>query len=197
MVPRNCTYEVVTHGGISSKLLPSDPSSAISPSAMAAQTSQGMATKSSSALHEQTSPNSSKQQQKKSVQFNTRVRIRKTLHINNYSDDEIEEAWFSDEEFKNIRKDALFVAELIREGHEISDQHCTRGIEMYTGSREARKRQQRKTAIRWALLNEISLQSEEGNIDYDYIAKLYAKASSSCVAKAHALALEDKVNALP
>lgn len=138
----------------------------------------------------------------KRVDFNGRVKIRKTLHVSDYSDEEMLACWFSHEESKRFRQDALFIAQLAKDGHissspenEDSPVHCLRGLEMYTGSNEAKRRQQRKAAVRWALLKEMDLQHEEGGCDANYIAELYNKASASCVAIARALALQDELSA--
>lgn len=146
---------------------------------------------------------------KKTVSFNERVRIRKTIHINEYSDEEVTSVWYTPRESTEMRQEALFVAQLAKDGllpasgaaspHSDSSEdarYCLRGIEMYTGSEQATQRQQRKEAIRWALLKEMEFQYDEGAYDPAYIAELYSKASRSCAASARARGLEDEINAL-
>jgi hypothetical protein len=41
----------------------------------------------------------------KSVTFSSTVRVRRTLHRNNFSEDEIEAYWFSGKEFKRMRRE--------------------------------------------------------------------------------------------
>jgi hypothetical protein len=54
--------------------------------------------------------------QQKSVIFNQTVSVRTTLHIHNYSDDEVQACWYNRAEFKAIRKDVKFTVSLLKDG---------------------------------------------------------------------------------
>jgi hypothetical protein len=72
---------------------------------------------------------------KRTVAFAPTVTGRPTIHVNDYSDDEIQTCWFNDDEFKAIKKDVRFAAKLLTNDGllEKCDEHnFQRGIEMHT-----------------------------------------------------------------
>ena len=136
--------------------------------------------------------------QQKSVTFNQTVSVRKTLHINNYSNDEVFACWYNDDEFKAIRKGVKFAVSLLKDGllEEDTEYHCQRGLELHT-RKGANRRLQNKRAARGAVLIEQELQWEAGVYDPEYIAMKCMEYSSSLQATAHEIGLKDQLDAMP
>jgi hypothetical protein len=135
--------------------------------------------------------------QQQGVTFKQTVSVRKALHINDFSDSEIQAFWYDDDEFKAMRKDVKAALSMLNDGmlEEDNEYHCQRGLEPHTKKGLARRRQN-KRAVREAVLTEQELQWEEDDVyDPEYIATVSMDVSSSSQATAHALGLKDQLDA--
>jgi hypothetical protein len=134
---------------------------------------------------------------KRTVAFAPTVTGNTTLHVNDYSNDEIQSCWFNDVEYKAIKKDIRFAAKLLTDNNGLlgkDDEHdCQRGLEMHT-RKGAHRRLQNKLVARQAVLDEQNLQWEEGVYDPEYLAMVYQVVSSSCQATARDIALKDQLD---
>jgi hypothetical protein len=130
--------------------------------------------------------------QQKSVTFSQSVSVRKTLHINNYADDEVQACWYDDDECKAIRTDIKFAVSLLNDGllEEDNEYNCQRGLELHT-RKGADRRLQNKRTLREAVLTEQELQWEEGMYDPEYLAMVSMDYSSASQATAYAIGLKD------
>ena len=54
--------------------------------------------------------------QHQGVTFNQSVSVRKTLHINNFSDSEVQAFWYDDDELKAMRKDVRVALSMLKDG---------------------------------------------------------------------------------
>jgi hypothetical protein len=122
------------------------------------------------------------------------------MHLNHYSELEIDNCWYSDDESDMMREKAEDVAECLENGmatvkERYGEAICHRGLEGLThqGSLERRKN---KDAGLDAVLDEQDLQDDEGFDDPDYIAHFYKIASCRAVAKARAIGLKDELDAM-
>lgn len=129
----------------------------------------------------------------KGVTFNERVKAKKTIHISDFSEQEIESYWYTEEEFSRMKKDVRFESNLVENeclGQE-STRYCIRGLENFTPD-GANKRIKNKEECRAIVLEEQYLQHKEGSNDQEYIAEIYSKAVASARSEARALALQDE-----
>lgn len=140
-----------------------------------------------------------------SVVFDERVRIRKTIHVNDFSDDEIDACWYSDSEFSEMKREVRFVVDLIEQGLLLtmnnnedycgnSQEYCSRGSECHVPD-ELRRRRKLKGAACAAILAEQALQSSEGSFDPDYIAEISMVGSFRSQAIAREAGLNDELAA--
>jgi hypothetical protein len=115
---------------------------------------------------------------RKKVYFSHKIRIKPTLHIRDYTQEEIEATWFSKTDFENIKADMRFALGLLRAG--ILDQdtisYCRRGLECRT-KEGVRKRMFNKASTRNAVLDEQDRQWDIFVTDSEAIAKVYVAAS--------------------
>jgi hypothetical protein len=131
---------------------------------------------------------------KRSVHFEERVRARKTIHLNEITDDEIDACWYSEQEFHDMRESVRIAAYLLDEGLLETDNatHCRRGAEAHAPL-QSRLRRKMKLAVREAVFGEQAQQWEEGSFDPEFIAEVSALASSRSRYLARQVGLEDEV----
>jgi hypothetical protein len=117
---------------------------------------------------------------RKEVFFSNQIRIRLTLHVRDYTQEEIEATWFSKTDFENIKADVRFDIGLLHEGtHGAQDttSFCRRGLECRT-KEGMRKRMSNKIIARNAVLDEQDRQwANYETDDAEAIAKVYIAAS--------------------
>jgi hypothetical protein len=131
------------------------------------------------------------------VHFEERVWVRRTLHLHEFSDDEIDAYWYSDQEFMNMREELRLAAELIHQGLLETDNtnHCRRGADSHTPL-QARLRRKIKRAVIAAVLGEQELQWEEGSSDPDFIAEVSTIKSARSRAAGREMGLEYEFDAM-
>ena len=85
---------------------------------------------------------------KKSVSFSEQVKCRRTLHLNNYSEQEFSSAFMTSDDLERIRRDLVETVSLIERGAEIDEEETSRvGLEFYTRASLVRRKQTRFAAI--------------------------------------------------
>jgi hypothetical protein len=131
---------------------------------------------------------------KRTISFGKSVMVRQTLHINSYSDDEIQACWFGDDDLQAIKKDVRYDISMLTDGLD-NEKYCRRGLEMHF-RKGGRRRQQNKSAAIKAVLDEQELQWENDVYDPEYLATVYQAISSYCQTTARAIALKDRLDAM-
>lgn len=139
------------------------------------------------------------QSQRKSVNFNERVRAKKCLHYTDFSDEEVKAYWYTEEDFKTMKNAVRFEVNLLENGcldpNTTSTQYCCRGLENFTPE-GIKRRMSNKNHCFAVVLEEQHLQREEGSFDQEYIAEIYEKAVASARRAALVLALQDRADAM-
>ena len=80
----------------------------------------------------------------KSVHFNENCYVQKTISRHNYTPQEIEDCWFSDEEYYEIRSECIEKIEMLERGEELdSIDDCVRGLDSRTQSATIAKQNNR------------------------------------------------------
>jgi hypothetical protein len=133
----------------------------------------------------------------KSVSFNERVWAKKTIHCNDFSEEEIQSYWYCDEGFRRIKREVKFEANLLENQciEESSKKYCSRGLEYFTHS-GSKVRRINKSRARSLVMEEQELQRDEGSNDPEYIAEVYAFVAADCKADARAFAQLDRLHAM-
>jgi hypothetical protein len=137
-------------------------------------------------------------QESRFVAFDERVRVRKTIHINNYSHDEVDATWYSKEELQAIKKDIRHVAKLIEDGlvtNRWGNDYSFRGVDLHVPD-AARRRTVDKSVHCEAVLMEQDLQVEVGSCDPESMASVSRRYSKKSAELAHKVALIDEIEAL-
>ncbi|KAL3906468.1 MAG: hypothetical protein SGARI_003996 [Bacillariaceae sp.] len=116
---------------------------------------------------------------KKCITFNTRVSVRRTIHISHYTDEEVNACWFSTNEYSAIRNHVRETIFLVEDG-KVSDADdcqlfCRRGLEGFT-SEGMDGRRRRRAKAKLSVFDEQDRQYEAGeDMDDVLIGKAYRK----------------------
>eukprot|EP00934_Nitzschia_sp_Nitz4_P004320 Nitzschia sp. Nitz4//scaffold94_size78252//48613//49158//NITZ4_005471-RA/size78252-processed-gene-0.53-mRNA-1//-1//CDS//3329560389//4310//frame0 len=130
------------------------------------------------------------------VAFNRQAMVRTTLHINNYTDEEFEATWFSQEESASLHRETKRVVKMLEKGKGIeeSDTFSARGLACRTSS-ELRRRLNLRVRARKVVHEEQERQREADIDDPERISYLYSLAAKGALQEAVAKGVEDEVAA--
>lgn len=132
---------------------------------------------------------------KRSVSFSPSALVRETIHINHYTNDEIAVCWYDDVELKKIKVDIKTTTLLLMNSDylnlNINDRRCSRGLDSYTETGQASKRQNREDVID-AVLDEQDFQKDECNTDPEMIADVYFDKTRQSQAMVRVMGLSDQ-----
>lgn len=156
---------------------------------------------------------------KRSVSFHVSVTVRPSLHIVDYTENEINLCWYKAEEYRSIRADIHRAVNCLQKQHQQQEQQheqqqgeypaaqhehkheentnerCWRGIECKT--RQSRSRRQQLRLSGWyAVFSEQERQGWSKTCEPSHIiAHAYGSASAPAVAIARAVAISDELDA--
>ena len=128
-----------------------------------------------------TSSSSSSEQSKKSVTFCEAVKVRDTIHINDYSPEEVNAAWYSKAEINSIKENIRTSLNQMALGlFDINDDmYCPVGLEHFTKQGSQRRKRNRSEAY-MAVFQEQEGQVDYGIVDEEAISLLYTCCSRHC-----------------
>ena len=131
----------------------------------------------------------------RTVSFLPSVRIRQTIRINDYTDDEIASAWYDETELDTVISDIKTTLLLIEEegvaAANSDPERCTRGLESYTPEGQRLKERSRMKA-KDAVLDEQEFQDETGIFDPELLADLYYERTRWSEARARVMGRSDE-----
>ncbi len=131
------------------------------------------------------------------VRFSTNNQVHEHITIDDFSDQEILDVWFSAKESDAIRKACTKQIILMERGNTFNDvKFCSRGLESHTSSASMTKQMNRITAIA-SVLDEQERQTSrlDTEVDDEEIRKVYQNASHSSELWARRVALLDQKDA--
>jgi hypothetical protein len=132
-----------------------------------------------------------KMEVERSVSFSPYASLRETIHIDNYTNEEISACWYDSVELKMVKVDNKNTLLLMANVFFINDRICSRGLESYTQTGQASKRQHREDAID-AAIDEQDFQMDEGITDPEMIAEAYFERTRQSQAMARVMGLSDQ-----
>jgi hypothetical protein len=111
---------------------------------------------------------------KPSISFNPNVLVRLTIHIDEYSDEEITASWFCQDELKMIKSELRTTLLLMANGSTManSERLCSRGLACFTSEGKESKKH-RKEEARIAVFDEQDYQFDNDIFDPEEIANAY------------------------
>jgi hypothetical protein len=128
------------------------------------------------------------------VSFDKKVLVQPYLHLNDISDDEIDNVWYSRTELSEIKSDCRSTINSMVAGywHEEEDTvYCSRGLERRTPDCQ-KLRQQTKVDAWDAVLDEQDRQWSAGVSDIESLAREYSACTSLSAKIAHLMAVSDE-----
>jgi hypothetical protein len=111
---------------------------------------------------------------KPSISFNPNVLVNLTIHIDEYSEEEIAASWYCEDELKTIKSELTETLLLMANACIMpsSERLCSRGIESFTSKGQAIKKHRREEA-REAVFDEQEYQFENDIFEPEMIADAY------------------------
>jgi len=134
---------------------------------------------------------------KKSVSFLGRVLVKPSLHVQDFTPQEISACWYDQKEFKLMRKDIRDAAEFFESGmaHHDTDEVCRRGLEAADGQL-TRLRLRRRNRVYDAIFDEQDAHWRLGMMDPESIAHVARKISRQSALSAQAMGMKDHFDAV-
>jgi hypothetical protein len=128
----------------------------------------------------------------KSVSFSGTVRVKAALHINNYSEEEIQATWLDAADKQRIRREIRYTVEIINRGGTIDENECSRrGLEYCTSEGIQIRQKNGSAAVVNAVLDEQYEQEVEDFLDEEELANIYVDCGYRCQVIARLSALAD------
>jgi hypothetical protein len=126
------------------------------------------------------------------VAFSDYVRVRRTIHIESYTQEEKTDTWYSKEELRSIREEVNHTVKLYTSGEPIDKElYSIRGVEYWTPSL-AEQRVKNKMIGRDAVLMEQEFQVYMGWNDTERMAKSYQECTYQCQVSATMMGAADE-----
>ena len=132
---------------------------------------------------------------KKSVSFLPSVLVYRTLHINDFTNEEIEKTWYGADEMATIVNECVKTIASMDNNPGISSEQTFRGLEVRTPEAQKKRTAHRFSAID-AVLEEQEGQWQNGENDVQKIQQIYLAYSKLSEAEAYRFGLNDAKEAM-
>jgi hypothetical protein len=127
---------------------------------------------------------------RRTVTFGTTLQMKHTIHIREYTAEEIENTWYTPAEYKIIKLSVRTVVLMLKQGEQLRPDQCVRGLEYKTKhGRETRGLNQIEALI--AVLDEQDRQALHDEKDQDRLSQVYKLLTAHCAATAHYIGIND------
>jgi hypothetical protein len=135
---------------------------------------------------------------KKSVSFCPIIRFKTVKHIDDYTDAEFEENWYSQTDLDSVIEECEKTVRMMAkdEAPLAEDGFCKRGLE-YQTPKGAQFRKGNKTHAMQKVMEEQNLQKSMGIVDAEYLAELYIDATKTSKRLAQMVGLRDEEETRP
>ena len=132
----------------------------------------------------------------KSVSFAPIAQMVRVLHVNDYTDEEYYNTWYSHMEYMIFKADIRRTIEATSEddgSRQVSenDRGCLRGLETRTFEASQRKQQKRRTVVTAVLREQVS-QLRDGIINPRRLAEVTRELTCDCQLTAHLVGMQDQ-----
>lgn len=127
------------------------------------------------------------------IRFNSRVAVKETIHVNEYTDEEIFRAWYRKADFSKMKTSYAYIVQLLAAGRYQgdTDDMTSRGLE-YRHREGAMKRKANKLNALYAVLDEQERQWSSGYENDETLRNVYLQHSTHCRHNAHAMGQKDE-----
>jgi hypothetical protein len=127
----------------------------------------------------------------RAVSFAPSIRYKPVKHIDDFTDEQIEDIWFTEYDLNVIRADCVATVRHMMYKRAIDEEtDCTRGLEFKTPAGAKFRKNNKQTAIQ-AVMAEQRSQKSTGVADEEYLSEVYQEASGNSKHAAHLMALCD------
>lgn len=134
---------------------------------------------------------------KKSVSFRHEIaQCQETLHVNDYTDEELFSCWYIAKDFEQMKKEEKPALRLLKKGLYPGDNNelCSRGLE-YRYKQGAEQRRNNKAMGWMSVLEEQMMQANEGVRDDEALSRVYIAVNQHTRSTAYTTGLMDELDA--
>ena len=134
----------------------------------------------------------------KQVTFHASAKVRRTLHINDYSKDEISSTWYNKQELDFIKVENQCYVHMLSNScssncsEQEESNNCLRGLEAISDVEFGKQKLANRTAAWEAVLDEQDYQYFEGINEPEMLSLVYFECSYHCQLAAYARARDDE-----
>jgi hypothetical protein len=116
------------------------------------------------------------------------------VHVNDMNLNDLQKTWYTPREFNNIKHDMISDIRKMNSGEELAESNTQTARGLLCRTRQvARRRQQKKSMARKAVLDEQQRQLLKGEREDELVATLYVRVSIHCRAEAYKVGFADQV----
>jgi hypothetical protein len=127
----------------------------------------------------------------RSVSFAPQVDSQSSLHLNDYTEEEIKTSWYSNDEYKMVKLACRVTVSVVAQGELLPPDQCFRGLEHKT-KEGMQTRMMSQIHSLSAVMDEQDRQRKEGEQDDVHLALVYMNDTAQCMAAAHCMGLNDQ-----
>jgi hypothetical protein len=132
---------------------------------------------------------------RRSVSFAPQVDIKSTLHLYDYTEEEIKATWYTNDDYKMVKLAYRVTVSMVTQCELLPPDQCFRGLEHKTKEgMQARMMSQIQSLS--AVMDEQDRQRDEGERDDVHLARIYMSDTAQSMAAAHCMGLNDQRMAL-
>ena len=131
---------------------------------------------------------------KRGVRFSCDMYVRPCLHIDNYTDEEIENSWYNTEEIRCIKIEMILTVIARKKGRQLDSDQTFRGLECRTKEGSNLRSLNKVTGVE-AVFDEQDNQYSIGVCDEELIQEAYRKKSAKCQIYARIMGKKDEQEA--
>lgn len=116
------------------------------------------------------------------VTFAHQITMRETMGLDDYTIEEIDNAWYSEEEMFRVSKECIATLEKVKKGQRSqrkSERYCIRGLEPHTPIGSILKNKSRHTSIQSVLDEQWKQLTERGGVDVESLCEVYHNTTAS------------------
>jgi hypothetical protein len=137
--------------------------------------------------------NDDKNSNRPRIQFNPKVAVRQTIHVHDYSDEELSQSWYKSADFRKMKQEYAHTVHLLSMDQYPgdTDEQTSRGLE-YRHKEGASLRRSNKLNALYAVLDEQERQWRERYDSDDELRVVYTRLSTKCTDAARMLGRKDE-----
>ena len=128
---------------------------------------------------------------RRSVSFAPQVDSQSSLHLKDYTEEEIKATWYTNDEYTMVKLAYRMTVSMVAQGELLPPDQCFRGLEQKTPEGQQTRMMSQIQSLS-AVMDEQDRQRKEGELDDVHLGLIYMAETAQCMAAAHCMGLSDQ-----